>query len=216
MEDWSGETPDKAPRPTLRPVFVAVLIVVACIALAVWTLQNLNKPEPPAPADAEATETAAPTTTPRKRTAAATAVPRIAAPASPTPSPTSASTALAATATPPPAVTAPPATPRPTPAVRVAHEPASLKTVAPPKVKRGGPTLLDVRGLGLRAEHHAIVLRDGRVPADIAVPRQKLVDSTLIQVLVIVSANAAKGDYDVAVMDRDGRRSNTVHFEVIP
>lgn len=216
MEDWPDEPPQKASRPTLRPVFVAALIVVACVALAVWTLQNPSAP-PPAEPPGDATET--PTRVPiaRKDRTAPAAGPR---PMTPTPTrtppPALIPTAAPTTAAPTPTVT-PPATPSRTAAVTPrAHEAASLSTVAPPKVRRGTPTMLDVRGRALRPDHRVVVLRGGRVPAEIGVPRQKLVDSTLIQVLIIVGPGAPKGEYDVAVADGEGRRSNRVHFEVIP
>ena len=215
MEDWSDEPPQKGPRPTLRPVFVAALIVVACVALAVWTLQNTMTPPVPAPVEVEATPTPAPTAR-KERPLGPSPTPRPADP-TPTPAPARAATsAAAATLTPTPTATPrPTASPTAVPTARKREE-ASLRTVAPPKVKRGSSTVLDVRGRALRPDHRVIVLRGGRVPADIGVPRQKLVDPTLIQVLVVIGAQAAKGEYDVAVADGDGRRSNRVHFEVIP
>jgi len=90
----------------------------------------------------------------------------------------------------------------------------SLVGISPRKVKRGSTTLLDVRGKSLTPGNHVFVTRSGRVPPDIAVPRHRLVDATLMQVLVIVGMNASKGDYELRVSGDDGRRSNAVHFEV--
>jgi hypothetical protein len=217
MDDWD-EPREPPSRPTLRPVFVAVLIVVACIALAVRTLQNMNAPTTTAPAEDTARETPRPTATVRKQRPLAVATPR------PTEAAPTATPSRSAAPTPVPTVTPPPI-PTPTPTLRPLQLPtapakpdeeASLIAVAPPKVKRGGPTVLDVRGRALRPDHRVIVLRGGRVPLEIGVPRQKLVDSKLIQVLIVVDAKAPKGEYDVAVVDGDGRRSNRVHFEVLP
>jgi hypothetical protein len=217
MEDWPDEPPQKASRPTLRPVFVAALIVAACVALAVWTLQNPTAPTPAEPTG-DATET--PTRVPvarKDRTTAAAASPRSTTlTATPTPRRALIPTAAPATAAPIPTLTPPPLPSRTTAFTPRPHEAASLTTVAPPKVKRGISSMLDVRGRALRPDHRVVVLRGGRVPAEIGVPRQKLVDSTLIQVLIIVGPGAPKGEYDVAVADGEGRRSNRVHFEVIP
>jgi hypothetical protein len=201
---------------------VAVLIIVACVALAVWTLQH-----PPASPPVPVVE-ATPTPRPARRE---TAVPTHIATAIPSAPPTTAppteepkatlavSTRIplvlssaptdSRTATPPP--TAVLATP-----TRSARGAAVLKGVSPLKVKRGGTALLDVRGQDLTADHHAIVLRGGHVPPDVAVPRQRYVGPTLIQVLLVVGASAVKGTYEVSVVDTSDRRSNAVSFEVIP
>jgi hypothetical protein len=214
MEDWPDDGSPPKPPPTLRPLFVAVLIVVACAALAVWTLRNPYGP-PPAP-EPEATAPPTPTATRRAaavptRTPSSWVVPTLPPTAAPTAAPTAVPTAVA-TQTP---VTAPP-TATPVPIVPgTPREQPSLRNLAPPRVKKGSTTLIDVRGKGLRADLRAIVLRGGKVPREIAVPRQRFVDGTLIQVLIIVSPGASKGEYDVSVADVEGRRSNSVKLEVI-
>lgn len=218
MGDWPEDerSPRKPPRPTLRPVFVAVLIVVACIALAVWTLQNPYAP----PTRPETSASTAPPTPSAARTAAATAIARRPRPTSswvvPTLPPTPAPAASMAVATKPAGTAAPSASPPPTAApTTAAAERPSLRNVAPPRVKRGSTTLLDLRGRALRADHRAIILRGDKVPPEIAVPRQRFVSSTLMQVLIVVAPGAPKGGYDLSVTDIEGRRSNSVNFEVI-
>jgi hypothetical protein len=218
MEDWPEDegSPRRPPRPTLRPVFVAVLIVVACVALAVYTLRNPYAPPPPPEPEATASPTPAsvrkaPATAAPTRPPATWAVPTL-PPA--TTAPTAVATATAA-ATRPPAATAPPTAIPATAAPTAPSEPPSLRNVAPPRVKKGSTTLIDVRGKGLRADLRAIILRGGKVPPEIAVPRQRFVDGTLLQVLIVVAPGAPKGEYDLSVADVEGRRSNSVKFEVI-
>jgi len=216
MEDWPGDegSPRNAPQPTLRPVFVAGLIVVACVALAVYTLKNPYAP-PPLPEEPVPEATASPTPV-HKVTPIATAPPRateawVVPTLPPTAPPTAAIIATTApTRTP---IVVPTATPVPVPTV-VPKESPSLRNVAPPRVKKGSTVLLDVRGKALRADLHAIILRGGKVPLEIAVPRQRFVNAGLVQVLIVVAPGAPKGEYDVSVADVEGRRSNSVKFEV--
>ena len=218
MEDWDASSRQERPRPTLRPVFVAVLIIVACVALAVWTLQQPAAPPPEPPVAEAATPRPLPPATPTPApTVAPTAAPTPAAPTEEPKTVLAVSTRIplilpsartdARTASPPPTPVIPFATRRP--------EPASLQSLSPRKAPRGRPTLFDVRGRKLRADHRVIVLRSGRVPADVAVPRQRYLSPALVQVVIVPGADA-KGSYDVAVADSEGHRSNSVSFEVIP
>jgi hypothetical protein len=224
------------PTPAVRlPILAAGLIVLASTTLAVYTLRRQaetvlseESARAAAPLDRPVSASARPLSTPRpaeratgaRSASAAAPSPRPAATLS-TPSARSTSMARPADPTRPDASveTAGPASPvatRPsaTSAPAAASAMAALVNVAPPRVKRGGTTLLDVHGVALRAEHHAVILRGGHSAADVLVSGQKLVGDTLIQVLVAATAGA-KGTYDVIVLDARGNRSNAVSFEVV-
>jgi hypothetical protein len=217
--------------PAVRlPILVAGLIVVGSVTLAVYTLrrtadQRLSEEStraagPDRGSDPVVKATARPRTDTRSATRAALAgTPRAASPTprstpSPgAPSPTPRLPDAARSDAPPPTARAAPAATA-TPASTAPAGPTTLINVAPPRVKRNGNTLLDVHGVALRADHHAVVLRGGHSAADVLVTRQKLVGSTLVQVLVAVSATA-KGSYELIVLDGQGNRSNGVSFEVV-
>jgi hypothetical protein len=224
-EDPNDEFAREAPRPSLLPTLTAVFIVAASISLAVWRLfyEPIADPAEMAPIAAPTASTPRPTPPPTRvatKAAIPTAIPT--PHVEPTPVRTSVPLNVLASAASRTATAAPTSVsllprPRNQPSnKRPEPEPASLSTVAPPRVKRGATTLLDVRGLRLNAEHRVFIARSGRAPATIAIPRQKFVNSTLLQVLVIVGADAPKGDYELRVADAEGRRSNAVHFEVTP
>jgi hypothetical protein len=93
-------------------------------------------------------------------------------------------------------------------------EPAALKAVSPPKIKRGQQHLLDVRGLNLRADLKPRFQHKGKDPADFQVARQRVVDAALLQVLVVVGPGAQTGAYTLTMVDGDGQVTNAVPFEV--
>ena len=109
------------------------------------------------------------------------------------------------------------AIPTPVPSVSLLA-PVSLTSVSPLKLKRGLNALLDVRGANLGPDNQIMVLKlKGKGdPGDIQVVRKKLSDSTLLQVLVNVAANAPTGTYALTVSDAQGRASNALTVEVIP
>ena len=92
--------------------------------------------------------------------------------------------------------------------------PAMLNAVAPPSVKRPGKVLVDLRGTGLGPHHRARILPVKKVPWGIKVVRQKLVDDTLMTILLELEETAEPGEYAIAVEDGRGGRSEPVIFEV--
>jgi hypothetical protein len=95
-------------------------------------------------------------------------------------------------------------------------EPLLLKSVSPPKIKRGATALVDVRGQGFRAEQRVRMQHKGRdVVGELTVARQRLVDPGLLQVLLVVSSSAPTGPYSMSLLD-DGNASNALPFEIIP
>jgi hypothetical protein len=210
------------------PLLVALLIVVASGALAVWTLRrspltfstpvetrSTREPEAPRPTPPLALVATQPTRAPTAPPGPRGAATRTPAPLRSRPLVAAAPIALA---TMPPrlapsstlaAVPAREATP--VPALR---RPAVVTHVSPRRIKRGSHTLLDIHGRELRGDHLATVFRSGKRSGDVTVGRQKLVGPTLLQAVVAVGAKAAKGSYDVVVIDAQDRQSNAVHFEV--
>jgi hypothetical protein len=221
------------PTPAVRlPILVAGLIVLASASLAVWTLrrhtEELEIADAPKVASvptvaperaSRRTATRPPPAENRPTTApvSASAMPR----SGPTPTAapvlaqTPAENARPISPTGVPTRSTPPGTgPTTSRTAAAVPPPTALINVSPPRVKRGGTTLLDVHGTSLRDEHHAVILRAGHSAADVLVTRQKVVDPSLMQVLVTV-AGAAKGAYDVVVIDGQGSRSNAVVLEVV-
>jgi hypothetical protein len=150
----------------------------------------------------EATKAAA-TPTPAAATPIPTATPRAMAAATPEP---------AATPVPVAAATPPPATPPPTTAPA---GPALLTAVSPLSVKRGGTTMLDLRGTGLRAEQQARIIKVKENTDGISIQRQKFMDATLIKVLISLDPNVPPGLYAIALSEPAGGLTNTVSFTVV-
>ena len=126
------------------------------------------------------------------------------------------------TAAPEPAVVSPPSTttpPPPDPEPRVEPPappavPAVLNTVSPLEVKRPGKVMLDLRGSGFRPEHRAQVLSLKKAPRGITVIGQKVVNESLITVLIELDPNAETGEFAIAVEDSDGTQSAPAIFKV--
>ena len=137
----------------------------------------------------------------------------------PTAMPFPASTLVASTSAPtmPPVQTpAPTVIPTKTPESVLLLEPATLKSLSPLKLRRGLKGLLDVRGDNLRAEDQVTIskLKGRGDPSDVLALRKRLVDPTLLQVLVNVAPNAPTGLYALVVVDAQGRASNALTLEV--
>jgi hypothetical protein len=96
----------------------------------------------------------------------------------------------------------------------IAQEPASLRNLAPPILKRPATTILDVHGSGLRADHQAVVFKGKEVAPGISVVRQRLVNSGLMQVVLLVDASASPGTYTIAFTDPRGTSTNPLRFDV--
>jgi hypothetical protein len=229
-EDPESEFGREPPRTSWLPMVVAILIVMASISLAVWRLRYEPLVDPPQIREVMAEPAARPVIPPTP-VPAATRAPAIKPSAPPTVAPTASAapartnvplntlaSAAIRTATAAPTSLALLPRPRATPSRKDDDgvPTPSLVAISPRKVKRGSTTLLDVRGKSLTPGNHVFVTRSGRVPPDIAVPRHRFVDPTLMQVLVIVGMNAPKGGYELRVSGDDGRRSNAVQFEVTP
>ena len=161
-------------------------------------------PTPVAVATPKAGETPRATPTPAA-TPVPTPTPRVVAAA--TPEPVATPTAVAVTATPPP-------TPPPTTAPEAPAAPALLTAVSPLTVKRGGTTMLDLRGTGLRPDQQARIIKIKENTDGISVQRQKFMDSTLIKVLISLDQNVPPGPYAVALSDSAGL-TNTLPFTVV-
>ena len=135
-----------------------------------------------------------------------------------TPSPARTLAASPSAPTPPPAVATPAPTvvPPGTAESPSLAEPVVLRSLSPLKIRRGLKGLLDVRGDHLRAEDQVTISKQkGRGdPSDVLPLRKKLVDSTLLQVLVNVAPSAPTGLYSLVVVDAQGRSSNALTLEV--
>jgi serine/threonine protein kinase len=177
------------------------------------TLPPEPSPTPPSPTGRVVASLGAPTPAPRETLPTPTPLP------SPTPDVRLAVARPVVTPPPPtpvPTTTVPPAPP--TTLARVDTPPVSdvplvLTAVSPPTLKRGGRTLVDLRGTGLRSGLLPGLLK-GRAPAEgIRVLSQRFVNPTLIQVFFEVDADAATGSYTLSLGDGAGE-SNGVRFEV--
>jgi hypothetical protein len=178
---------------------------------------------PPATPTPEATPTpvATPASTSGKATptpAAVKATPEPAATSTPTPLPTP---TPAATPTPVPVrVATPEPTPRvvatPTPAAatpppaEAPAEPPTLTAISPLTLKRGGTTILDVRGTNLRADlkFHIVKVKGGAAASGFSIARQRLFNPGLLQILVKLDESAEAGAYVASVLDPKGAGSN--------
>ena len=90
-----------------------------------------------------------------------------------------------------------------------------LTAIEPKTVRRGSTFRLDVSGTGLQAQHRARVLRGGRPASGIGVVRQELLSAGIFRLVVLVDEEAALGSYSVALVDGEGRITNSIGFEVI-
>jgi Protein kinase domain len=161
-------------------------------------------PTPAAVATPRVVETPRSGTTPTPAaTPVPTQTPRVVAAATPPP--------VAATPTPAAIVATPPPTPPPT---TEPPQPAILTAVSPLTVKRGGTTMLDLRGTGLRPDQQARIIKVKENTDGISVQRQKYMDSTLIRVLISLDPNVPPGPYAVALSDAGGL-TNTLPFTVV-
>jgi hypothetical protein len=113
-------------------------------------------------------------------------------------------------ATPTPAVAPVPAPEE----LAAAAEPTVLTAVSPPQVKRGGTTIFDVRGTGLRASQRATILKIKDSPNGISVVRQKFVNAGLVQVIVKLEETTTPGAYGLTMADPGGPVSNALSFTV--
>lgn len=184
-----------------------------------------TSPLDPAPA---ATPTPAPSARPTATPTTAAPAPTPVAPAStptPTPAPTPTPESAQPVAVPQPPVPAPPVTtttappPDPEPAVGgpppvPPAPPAVLSTVSPLEVKRPGKVMLDLRGTGFRSDHRAQVVALKKTPRGISVIGQKVVNDTLITVLLELAPNAETGDFAIAVVDDGGTQTAPASFKV--
>jgi hypothetical protein len=221
--------PPRASRSQV-PLFVAAALLVAGAAASYFWLGREKTSAPPLAARPVPTTLATPTPEPSPTptptpvatpipTPAAARVAPVATPAptptpvraTPTPAPVPVAVATPPPPTPPPAVAAP--APTPTPA-SVAIEPASLTTLSPLTVRRGGRALLDIRGAGLRADHRVQILPIKEAPRGISVVRQKWTSDNLVTVLLELDGNVAPTVYALALESASGERTNPLHFTV--
>jgi hypothetical protein len=125
------------------------------------------------------------------------------------------SPATAPTAPPPTPVPSPSAepTPPPPPPSAAPAEPAVLTTLSPPRVKRPGNAIVDVRGTGLRPDLVARIVRGREAAAGVQIVRQRFVSPTLIQVVLRLEDAAAPGTYQLYLSD-GGTNSNARALEI--
>jgi Protein kinase domain len=212
LHPFSSGTPVAArPKPTIPPSTVAAAAIPSePVALA----PAAGKPTPRIPQN-EATPLPAPPALQAER---------------PTPAPVAAGLTrpepTRATLPPGPAPTtlepAPTPTPTPTPATAASKaeelaapaEPAVLATISPLTIKRPSTTIFDVHGTGLRADLKATLLKIKDAPNGISILRQKLVNSTLVQIVVKVDEGTTPGPYGLSMADSRGGFSNTLSFTV--
>ncbi len=210
------------------PLVVAVAVLALAAGAGYWLYFKQSGTETPVaslpppttlatpPPTVETTPTPVAVATPRVvETPKAGTTPTPAATPVPTPTPRAVAVAtptpVAATPTPVAVVATPPPTPPPTTAPAA---PALLTAVSPLTVKRGGTTMLDLRGTGLRPDQQARIIKVKENTDGISVQRQKYMDSTLIKVLLSLDPNVPPGSYAVALSDSSGL-TNTLSFTVV-
>jgi hypothetical protein len=89
-----------------------------------------------------------------------------------------------------------------------------LATISPLTIKRPSTTIFDVHGTGLRPDLTATVLKIKDAPNGISILRQKLVNATLVQIVVKVEETTAPGPYGLSMADSRGVFSNSLSFTV--
>jgi hypothetical protein len=94
-------------------------------------------------------------------------------------------------------------------------EPAVLSTLSPPRVKKPGNAIVDVRGTGLRADHLARIVKGREQAAGIQILRQRFMSPTLIQVALRLEDTAATGSYQLYLIDGQGTVTNARALEVV-
>jgi hypothetical protein len=211
------------------PLVVAVAVLGLAAGAGYWLYFKQPSAETPVasvtpsttlatpPPTAEATPTPVVAATPKPVAETPRPGPTPTAVSTPVPTPTPRAVAMATpepvAATPPPVAVA--ATPPPTPPPMTAPAaPALLTAVSPLTVKRGGTTMLDLRGSGLRPDQQARIIKVKENTDGISVQRQKFMDSTLIKVLISLDPNVPPGPYAVALSDSTGL-TNTLPFTVV-
>lgn len=180
------------------------------------------------PSSLAATPSVAPLASPR--------TPASSGASSPNPRPSATPPPLTTTAAaPPPAPASPPEAPRPLnpqptpepslpereePAAGAAAQalvgPATIRAIAPFRLRAGSLHVLDVHGAGLRADHRArIVPQKRREPeAGFAVTRYQLRNPSLLLVFLQVDAAVRPGRYAFSLVDASGVESNAFTIEI--
>jgi hypothetical protein len=189
-----------APRASATPIPAATVAPEVAATPTPAPVATPSATPPPVATAAVATPTPPPV-----RTVAATPQPDTTLAAAPTPIPTVAPTPQPAAAQ----QTA--AAPDP---VAAAVEPASLSTVSPLTMKRGGRVLLDIRGAGLRSDQHVQILPIKDAPRGISVVRTKWANANLVTVLLELDANVTPTAYAIALEGASGERTNPLHITV--
>jgi serine/threonine-protein kinase len=228
--------PKRESRSQLPLILAALLLVAAAGASYYFWMRPATPaatptvratPTPTATVAPDLAVAATPTPAPVAMASATPPPVAIATVATPTPPPVRAvatpqpETTLAAApvpvATPTPAptpVAATQAAADPEPAAAAAVGPASLATVSPLSVKRGGRVLLDLRGAGLRSDQHVQILPIKDAPRGISVVRTKWASANLVTVLLELDANVTPTAYAIALESANGDRTNALHLTV--
>jgi hypothetical protein len=89
-----------------------------------------------------------------------------------------------------------------------------LKSIAPFTMSRGSQNFYDLHGSGFRAGLNAVILKGRDVAPGVSVTGQKIVNGTLMRVVVRVDASVSSGNYAIALVDASGQATNSVSFKV--
>jgi hypothetical protein len=105
------------------------------------------------------------------------------------------------------------ATPPPGP-VPLSVQPATVTSIAPFQMTRGSNNFYDLHGTGFRAGLTGVVFKGREVAPGITITGQKLVNPSLMRILVRVDATVKTGDYAIVLVDAQGQATNSVAFKV--
>ena len=79
---------------------------------------------------------------------------------------------------------------------------------------RGSTNFYDLHGTGFRAGLNAVILKGRDVAPGMSVKGQKVVNATLMRVVVAVDGSVSPGSYELALVDATGQSTNAVSFKV--
>jgi hypothetical protein len=89
-----------------------------------------------------------------------------------------------------------------------------IKSIAPFTMARGSTNFYDLHGTGFRAGLNAVILKGRDVAPGMSVKGQKVVNATLMRVVVAVDGSVSPGSYELALVDATGQSTNAVSFKV--
>jgi hypothetical protein len=91
-----------------------------------------------------------------------------------------------------------------------------LTAISPLALKRGGTTILDVRGTNLRADLQLrlVKAKGGTSASGFSIARQRLFNPGLLQILVRLDETAEAGAYVASVVDPQGTTTNGIPITI--